>query len=505
MSQHTNNETMRRHCAALCLALFAMPAIALSGELWIGATTTDITPDAPVPLDGHRNLRISTNIASRLSATALVLESREDGKAVDHAAIVSCDIVAIRSGVIDAARKKIAARVKDFDTNKLILCATHTHNAPVTVEGRYTLPETGIMKPAEYADFFTTRVADAVVESWQKRQVGKIAWGQSQAVIAHNRRASYSDGTAKMYGSTDTPDFRGIEGYEDHDLDALFFWDAKDRLVATLIAIPCPSQEAEGGLLIHADFWDPVRNTLRQRHGEGLCILGVPGAGGDQTSRLLYGKAADARMRELRGLTRLQEIGRRIVTAWEDAYDGARRDIRRDAVFAHHVEDIELPHRQVTEAEVAEARSEAEKFANDPKQRWNLRWHQAVIERYENQKAGKEPPYKMQLHALRVGDVAIATNEFELFTDYGVQMKARSPAIQTFVIQLTCNSGGYLPTERAVKGGGYGAVIQSSRVGPNGGQVLVDRTTDALKALWPKETVSKNASAASQNPKGTRQ
>ena len=64
--------------------------------------------------------------------------------------------------------------------------------------------------------------------------------------------------------------------------------------------------------------------------------------------------------------------------------------------------------------------------------------------------------------------MAIATNTFELFTDYGVQMKARSPALQTFVIQLT-GSGGYLPTVRP-RGGSCG-VIQSSRVGPEGGQV----------------------------------
>ena len=40
------------------------------------------------------------------------------------------------------------------------------------------------------------------------------------------------------------------------------------------------------------------------------------------------------------------------------------------------------------------------------------------------------------MHVLRLGDVAIAANEFELFTDYGVQIKARSPAVQTLVIQL---------------------------------------------------------------------
>jgi hypothetical protein len=70
-----------------------------------------------------------------------------------------------------------------------------------------------------------------------------------------------------------------------------------------------------------------------------------------------------------------------------------------------------------------------------------------------------------------------------LYTDFGVQIKARSPAVQTFVIQLT-GSAGYLPSERAVRGGGYGAVIQSSRIGPDGGQVLVERTVEAFQQLW---------------------
>ncbi len=106
-----------------------------------------------------------------------------------------------------------------------------------------------------------------------------------------------------------------------------------------------------------------------------------------------------------------------------------------------------------------------------------------MVDRYEAQQAGEQPPYLMELHALRFGDVAIATNAFELYTDYGVQMKARSPGIQTFVIQLA-GPGSYLPTERAVEHGGYGAVIQSSRVGPEGGQRLVEETLQALQAMW---------------------
>ena len=62
-------------------------------------------------------------------------------------------------------------------------------------------------------------------------------------MIAQNRRATYADGSAKMYGKTARPDFRGIEGFEDHNLEALFFWDASGRLSATAINVACPAQE----------------------------------------------------------------------------------------------------------------------------------------------------------------------------------------------------------------------------------------------------------------------
>lgn len=89
----------------------------------------------------------------------------------------------------------------------------------------------------------------------------------------------------------------------------------------------------------------------------------------------------------------------------------------------------------------------------------------------------------MELHVVRLGDVAVATNAFELYTDYGVQMKQRSPALQTFVVQLA-GPGSYLPTARAVAGGAYGAVPQSNKVGPKGGKVLVDRTIEVIRQQW---------------------
>jgi len=83
---------------------------------------------------------------------------------------------------------------------------------------------------------------------------------------------------------------------------------------------------------------------------------------------------------------------------------------------------------------------------------------------------------------MRLGDVALATNPFELYLDYGVRIEARSPAVLTLVTQLACQNCGYLPTERAVQGGGYSA--EKYVVGPQGGRILVDETVQRLKALW---------------------
>ena len=466
-------------------ALVALNVLPVHAELRFGAATRSILPDQPVALSGQRRVRISKKPETPLQVSALALESRDGDKILDQAVIVSCDLVAIREGITDKVRAKLKDRVPDLDVNKVFLSATHTHTAPVTLEGRYTLPKDGVIQVADYVDFMTTQIAEAIEESWTSRQAGTFGFGQGQAVIAQNRRAVYANGTSVMYGRTNSDKFRGLEGTEDHNLEVLFFWNEKDELIATAINVACPAQEVEGRSAVNADFWHPVRETLKAKYGQNLHVLALTGAGGDVVPRPMYGKAADARMRKLRGLTRLQEMSRRVVNGWTEAYEVASKDKRKDGVLRHHVEAIKLPFRKVTEAEHQTAKEQADKYKKIPAQRWNYLWHQSVVSRYIVQQSQGVGTKDMELHVIRLGDVAFATNEFELFSDYGMQMKARSPAIQTFIIQLT-GSAGYLPTVRAVSGGGYSAVIQSSRIGPIGGQKLVEESVEALKELWGK-------------------
>jgi len=93
----------------------------------------------------------------------------------------------------------------------------------------------------------------------------------------------------------------------------------------------------------------------------------------------------------------------------------------------------------------------------------------------------------MELHVARLGDIAFATSPFELFLDFGLRIKARSCAVQTFLVQLACDCSGYLPTAKAIAGRGYGGEAPSNKVGPEGGQVLVEETLKSIAKMWPSE------------------
>ncbi|MBN2311591.1 MAG: hypothetical protein JXR94_21615 [Candidatus Hydrogenedentes bacterium] len=479
---------MREHCILfVCLGVGLWVAFnatcAGAATLHVGAASVSITPDQPVALSGQMHTRIARSVKSEVQANALAIESREGDEVVEQAIFVACGLVAIREGVQTRTRELLAQRLPDFDVHKLVLSATHTHTAPVMVEGKYEIPDADVMRPSEFVEFLSLRLANVAEAAWNARKPAQVGWGMADAMVAYNRRSYFEDGHAQMYGDISVDGFRGIEGPEDHAIEVLFFWGEADELIATAVNVVCPTQEVEGLSVVCADYWHPVRQALKEKYGADLVVLGWVGAAGDQSPHIRYRKAAEDRMRELRGLDRLDEIARRIVRAWEEAYEGARQEKFADLPLCHRVFSLELPPRLVTEAEYRDAQAQIAELSKDPKNHRRVGWHKRAVDRYEQQQAGPLDPYVTEVHVLRLGDVAIATNQFELFTQYGIQMKAKSKALHTFVIQLA-GPGTYVPTPFAAQGGGYSAVVQSNQVGAEGGQKLVDETVAAVNALW---------------------
>lgn len=483
-----------KNCCWACAAFMLTATSVTAAELWVGAVEADITPDRPVALTGGRTGPISRGINSRISANVLAIEAREEGgRATDAAILVACDVVSIRAGVQERFRERVALRLKGFNPTNLFLTATHTHKGPALDQANYDSYE-GAMPPDEYVPFMFERMADAVVRAWESRQRGRLAWGLGHAVVAQNRRAVYADGTAEMYGKTDRADFRGLEGYSDHAVDSLFFLDEAGVMKAVAVTVPCPAQTDERGPCgwrVSADFWHDVRQGVKAKHGAGVVVVGFVAPSGDQSPHLMLRHAAETRMDNLRKLSRTQEMGRRIVAAVEDTWETVKSDIRADVPFVHRVERFEVPELKLPETEYVKAKREyeallAKKELKGPDY-WNKRWNERVVKRYEMQRNGPTF-YQIEMHVLRLGDVAFATSPFELFTDYGMQIQGRSPAPQTVLVQLASSirRSSYLATPRALSGGGYSAIPQSCEVGPEGGQMLVDQTVNVISQMFAK-------------------
>ena len=337
---------MRTHI----LSVFFSMAIALlsaspsaAGQLFVGTATADITPEGPVALRGQFHLRISKSVETPLSAGVVALESRNGDQSLDAAVMVACDLIAISDDVRGMVREEVAKRVAGLDPAKIFLSGTHTHTAPVLAPGSFVLPEEGVLPIEQYRAFLVERLADAIAKAWNGRAPGSVTWGLGHAVVAYNRRAVYADGSARMYGATNVSEFRGIEGYEDHDVNTLFFWNSEGSLAAVAINVACPSQVVEGRSTINADYWYPVYTALRERYGQDLCILGWCGAAGDQAPRPMFRKAAEARMAKLRGLEATAELARRIVQAIDDTYAAVKDDRHSSVPLVHHVETVQLP------------------------------------------------------------------------------------------------------------------------------------------------------------------
>jgi sugar phosphate isomerase/epimerase len=480
-----------------------------------GWATRDLTPDRPVLLKGQFNRRISKGVLDPITCTALALENRRDGTSIDQAVLVSCDFCTPSLALLDdlaTHHDAIRRAAPGIDPAKIVLNATHTHTGPELEGNWYEIPE-GIMTPAEYRAVAAERIAAAVIAAWNARSTASTSWALSHATVAHNRRVVRFDpatgraapGETAMYGDTNTANFDSIEGGADTAVSLVFLWSAAGDLSGVIVNIPCPSQEIENYGKLSADFWHETRIELKKRLGDGVFVLPQCAAGGDCTSHVQWRKKAEEEMLRRRGISGREEIARRIANAVSDALPVARSGLTAQPAFAHAIRTLDLPMQLVSPADRDRCAAEAERSAKQPDGFTRSVWHRDVVRRYDEQQAtmtsGKRPAVPVTVHAIRLGDVAFVTNTFELFGDYGVRMQARSPATLTCVVQLAGRGtpGTYLPTERAVVGGGYSAVIESMWVGPAGGRLLVDESVRLLQQLWAKPVTDSATTTSKEN------
>ena len=507
-------------------------------ELTIGWASRDVSTDKPIHIPGQFHVRISQGVFDPVTVAALVIANGSD-----VVIFLSADVVVFRARMLDTIRGKVARLEPAIPVEKIVINATHTHTGPSTFGDHPANAKMGSSTPGpdeishegieiasgdEYYEFLASQAAEAICAAWAGRAPGGIAYGYGYAVVAHSRRAVYFDdlskrpgavinsthgvnGHACMYGNTNDPNFSHYEAGADHFINLLYTFDAAGKLTGAIVNVPCPSQNSEGEWKLSASFWNEARAAIRARHGN-IFILPQCAAGGDLSPRTLHYKKAEARRFALKygprpepfsELNARKDIGERIALAFDEVLAWAKKDIKTAAPIAHVVKTVHLDKRLVTGEEAEYERKQLDKllktgFKTDgtPLERLH---HDSILvasrnrcrrilARFEEQKA--EPKLPMEMHVAAIGEVAFASNRFELYMDFMHRIQARSPFTQTFVIQLAGvpghDGGTYLATERGARGRGYSASRYCNIVSPQGGQELVDETVGLLKDIYEK-------------------
>ena len=488
----------------------------IDSTLHVGWASTDITPDKPVVIAGQFHARVSEGVLDPITATALALESTDSDGPANQCVMVSCDLAVIADNLRDQVRAIVTEQLPQLDPLSIMFNATHTHEAPeirtdTLVGAGHGIDGLDVMSADQTSEMMSHRIANAIVEAWNNRQPGGMAFGLGHASLGFNRRICFYSGETRMYGGVSKPDFSHVEGGDDTSVNVMGFYTPEGKLTGVIINVACPSQVDENIFQISADYWHELRLTLRKQLGDDIFILPQCSAAGDlvpprPTSVPDY--RAMERMWELQGISKRQDIANRLTDAVAGVLNVISNHIDYQPALEHQAATIEVSRRMLSQEDVDQAVATAEEFRPiyeelvakikaDPsireQPRWyvdvtrayrRILWNMRVAERFEKQKT--QPKLPIEVHIIRLGDAAFASNPFEYYRDFGHQIKAGSPAVQTFVVQLA-GEGTYLPTERAASAGSYGALPASTPVGPEGGRELALWSIEALRALWPQE------------------
>ncbi|MBQ3428072.1 MAG: hypothetical protein IJH37_13175 [Clostridia bacterium] len=492
----------------------------------VGWSEVSITPDKKISLAGQFAERISEYVETPITVTALAIEDGEE-----QLIICSCDLISIGENLVAGVRELVKRMSDEIDTDKIIISAIHTHTSHTysrdsaksdsrnakfrTMLDAFVPPEKqykpkvsakgdDFMNADESLEYLTERIARAAVGAWDNRRSARYAQGFGRAAVGMCRRACYTDGSAKMWGDTNLASFTELEGGNDSGIEMLFFYDENEKLTGIAANVACPAQVLEHRLFISSDYWGKVKQILREKYGDELFVLGLCSAAGDQCPRDLIRwvnpetpiddpnierndyieRDADPSMFDIKGS---RVVGRRIANEIIMALEDVEKTFDK-AVLKHEKLTVDLSFRHVTPKEYEEAVEMIKKYAAGVEGHINFNdtakmyVHMGTVMRWEEQH--KQSIYPVEVHIARLGNVAIATNPFELFLDYGNRIRARSRARQTFLIQLACGAGGYLPTKKAEKGSHYSAYVSSGNVGHEGGEQLVRKTVEEINKMF---------------------
>ena len=435
-------------------------------KLFAGFARVDITPkEGGMPLAGYGSTerRLGSRVLAPLFINAVALSDEKE-----TCLFLTLDIINTGEKLVRALREAIEKRTGAAGS-RVFIGATHTHSAP---DQYSSLPNL-----RRWADeFLPERAAEAAARALADLKPARFSIGSGEAgrdgfrlnfcryyyMTEIEKKHSYTPAdlypVGDNFGTQYARDkkrycYVGHEEEADHSIQIFRFErDAADDIVLFNFAA-------------HATITGGLMKTDLSPDFPGMTVQAIERLCPGVKASFLQGCAGN-----INANTRMQEDGARGITF------GADRDVNAYSAslaayvkviletgmtpakgaplaFERRIHTARLDHSMdqmaLDGADILE-RYEKEGYTQEIKDLCIDRGYNSIYQlSAAKRKAAKGETDSMELNAVRIGDCALVTAPFELFSQTGLHIKEKSPFKMTFVKSYSCGYQSYLPSKNS--------------------------------------------------------
>ena len=427
--------------------------------LFAGEGVRDITPPVGIELAGfHKRKgpdRNVTGVRSKASVRALVLRMNHT-----RYVLLSVDMLGVSADFAQRVQRGVERRC-GIPASQVRVCATHTHSMPTF---RY-LRQWGTISPT-YMATVEARCVEAVQIAIEDLAESDCYVGRENVIGGNSNR------TVKTWKTTPdwTADATDAERWLDTTVHAIYFQRAEGKKSIVwyhFSAHPVCYQDGLAG----PDWPALVAEYMRQADGI------EPG--------YLQGHIGDVNPGDgTKWIGDPEPTAIAIATALRHATQHSELVMPEDLVAVQQV--IELPH------DLGRLQQELTFFREHPEECVKDTWVDAEFAKdwYAEVSAWAAPPsvYRATVSAMRLGGLAMLFHPAELYSFYGLQLRATSPFAATLCVGFADDLVGYVTDPKAYEANEYSAIVVPKITGlppftPETGRVMTAACQGLLARL----------------------
>jgi hypothetical protein len=443
--------------------------------LQCGFYESEITPPLGCSMPGYFHRRPALEVFDKLYARAWV---SSDGK--NTIAVTAVDNGGLGREIVDQIKSRITQLAHIPPENILIGCS-HIH------QGGPTDDDGGPLEDKEYLEFIIKRIADTVVLASQRLKPSELYFGNGNLEgfsfcriynmeggglqtnpFGMNTKSNVNENKRKVLGP-----YKNID-------KSVHVTEIKQegKTAGILVSWTCHCDVVGSETAVSADFPGELRRLQKERYGENVTVLFLQGDCGNINH-------VDAfHVDETKHPRRYLEIGKALAEETIRILGHTEKSKSAD-VFAA-ASDFVVPLLKPDEKKLAWADNIMATVKEDMKALCDFDTDQVDLffaKKIRESHNSKEKECKVFLQVFKIGDLGIFASPGELFSDYGDELRAKSPFGKTLVAGYSNGLVGYIVVPECYREGVYEA--RQTIFEPAGGGAMNAELLRLSKTLQP--------------------